>query len=200
MEEVVECVFLFVGQRPCQLPDAAGEEVEGVLHRSSSPDGLGVDGDFEGMAFEKTGALGFFDTGEEDALDLWVQNKVSAEELEGTLGAERLSGFFAQNSCPAQIVGGPGDGFLIGDARLMLQQEGECEQGGRDTGSSLFVGIEGGEVFVVEEPGGGVCELGMDTAGCQGEVKDVTDFKQGLLVVAFSDHASILLQSGQGWR
>ena len=161
-KKVVWLLCLLLSQHAAQLPDTARQEIEGILHRSSAPDGLGVEGDLERLSFEKAGALGFFETGLENGIDLGMQDEVSAEELEGALGTQRLPGFSSQDRDPSQVVGGSVDGFFVGDTGLMLEEGRECQQGGGDAGSSLLVFVEDGEIFVFKEPGRSQGELGME--------------------------------------
>ena len=192
-KKVVWLLSLLLRKRSAQLPDPAREEIEGVLHRSSSPYGLGVEGDLERLSFEEAGALGFLETGLEDGLYLRMQDEVCAEELEGTLGAEGLSGFSCQNSGPAQVVGGSVDGFFVGDTRLVLEESCECEQGGGNAGPSLLVFVECGEIFVFKEPGCREGKLSMEALGCKFEIEDVSDVEQGFLWGPFTDHRNALL-------
>ena len=192
-KEIVGFLSLLLRKNAAQLPYPARQEIESVLYGSAAPDGLGVESDFERLAFKKAASLGFLEAGLKQGVDLGMQDKVGTEELEGTFSAQGLSRFAAQNGTPAQVVGGAVDGFFVRDIGLVLQEGNEGEEGRRDAGAAMLVFIEDGEIVVFKEAGRGESELGMETLGVEFEVEDVSDIEQGVLGGSFTEHSNSLL-------
>src|ERR1043165_2894848 len=110
----------------CQLSGQKGdrftEQVVGILDRTTAKDWLGIYGGFE-CAFEQTTLLGLFDALSEDGLDLVMQNQMRAEELEGALCAEWLSGVATKDSSPSQIKRRASCRLFVGDLIMLFEKE-----------------------------------------------------------------------------
>jgi hypothetical protein len=117
-----------------------------------------------------------------------VEDEMGAEELEGALGAKRGAGRFAQDGSPTQIVGRAVDGFLVRTGRFVLEEGEESELRGRDAGTTGAVGVESGEVGVLEKARSRGGKLAVEAVRVQFQAKDVADVKEIALGGTFSKH------------
>jgi len=120
------------------------------------------------------------------------------EELHGALGTQRLPSGDAQDSGPAEVVARAGDSFFVRAAGFVLEEGEKGELRGRDAGTANAVGIEGGELFVLEEAGSGSSELAVEGVWLEGNGKDVADIEEVALEPTFSEHDSPPLAFNQG--
>lgn len=90
-----------------------------------------------------------------------MKGEPGEKEDQGGAPTEQFPRGPAEHGTPPQVKGTPVDSFLIGDARVILEQEQEGRIGGRDAGSPDPVVIEIGEGVGGEEGGTDQRQLGV---------------------------------------
>ena len=117
-----------------------------------------------------------------------MEHQVRSEELEGTLGAQRLSRRSPQHRRPAKVVSGACHRFLIGAESLVLQQHQKRQLRRGNAGPALPRRVEDGEVTIGEQPRGRQGQLAVETARRKRKRIDVADIEQLPLRTPFPDH------------
>lgn len=107
-----------------------------------------------------------------------VQREENPEEHEGGAGAQGGPGRTAEDGGPPQIISAAVDGFLIGDAGVILEEDQERQLGRRHPAAAVRPAIQIGEGFLREEVRPHRRQLCLKGTGVQLQVKDIADLEE----------------------